>query len=134
MHKIDRPDVVWIFGPEADDRCIMMIEPFAFLMAPGKLQALFTPYPLNLFVVHLPAFCLQQFANLAISITAILFCQTDKSQAQLATPSPLVEFYKIDSLVLRGKDMEQLQLLTRPISWRITLSYGSFPHRRCNRR
>ena len=83
MDKVDRPDVVWILGPEADDRRIVMIEPFAFLMAPGKLQALFTPYPFNFFVVHVPAFCLQQLANLAISIAAILFCQTDKSQAQL---------------------------------------------------
>ncbi len=83
MHKVDGPDVVWVLWPEADDRRIVMIEPLALLMVFGKLQALFAPYPFNLFVIYSPAFRLQQLAYLSIAVSAILFCQTNKSQAQL---------------------------------------------------
>lgn len=74
MHKVNRPDVVGILGPEADDRGVVVIEPFALLMTLGQLQALFAPEPFNLFVIDVPAFRLQQLADLAVAVAAILFC------------------------------------------------------------
>ena len=37
VHKIDRPDVVWGMGPEADDRGIVVVKPLTTLMAFGEL-------------------------------------------------------------------------------------------------
>jgi hypothetical protein len=37
VNKIDRPDVVWGMGPEADDRGIVVVKALAALMAFGKL-------------------------------------------------------------------------------------------------
>ena len=43
MHKIDRPDVVGMCGPQADDRAILVIEPPSLLVAMGQLQSFFAP-------------------------------------------------------------------------------------------
>ena len=51
-------------------------------MAMGQLQAFLTPDPLHLLVIDLPAFELQKPGDLAVAITAILFCQPDQGQAQ----------------------------------------------------
>lgn len=59
-----------------------MIEPFPPLVALRKLQAFFLPETLNLLVVHPPAFDPQKLRNLAVSVTAILFCQTDHGKPQ----------------------------------------------------
>ena len=37
VNKIDRPDVVWGMGPEADDRGIVVVKPLTTLMAFGEL-------------------------------------------------------------------------------------------------
>jgi hypothetical protein len=57
----------------------MVVEPLATLMASGKLQTLFPPYPLDLLVVDQEAFSLQKLMDLAISISAILLGQPDYS-------------------------------------------------------
>ncbi len=79
MDKINRPDMVRIIGPQPDNRGIMVVEPLATLMASGKLQTLFPPYPLDLLVVDQEAFSLQKLMDLAISISAILLGQPDHS-------------------------------------------------------
>ena len=79
MDKINRPDMVRIIGPQPDNRGIMVVEPLATLMASGKLQTLFPPYPLDLLVVDQEAFSLQKLMDLAISISAILLGQPDYS-------------------------------------------------------
>jgi hypothetical protein len=56
-----------------------VVEPLATLMASGKLQTLFPPYPLDLLVVDQEAFSLQKLMDLAISISAILLGQPDYS-------------------------------------------------------
>ncbi len=61
---------------------ILVIEPFALLMALGKLQPFLTPYPLYLLVINVPAFNREQLGNLAIAIAAILFGQLDQGQSQ----------------------------------------------------
>ena len=43
VHKINRPDVIWVFRPQTDDRSIVMIEPLALAMTLRELQTLFTP-------------------------------------------------------------------------------------------
>lgn len=45
-----------------------------------QLQAFFTPDPLNLLVIDGKAFRPQKFADLAITVAAILFGQPDQSQ------------------------------------------------------
>jgi hypothetical protein len=79
MDKINRPDMVRIIGPQPDNLGIMVVEPLATLMASGKLQTLFPPYPLDLLVVDQEAFSLQKLMDLAISISAILLGQPDHS-------------------------------------------------------
>ena len=37
VDEVDRPDVVWGMGPEADDRSIMVVKALATLMAFGEL-------------------------------------------------------------------------------------------------
>lgn len=71
--------MVRIIGPQPDNRGIMVVEPLATLMASGKLQTLFPPYPLDLLVVDQEAFSLQKLMDLAISISAILLGQPDYS-------------------------------------------------------
>lgn len=71
--------MVRVIGPQPDNRGIMVVEPLATLMASGKLQTLFPPYPLDLLVVDQEAFSLQKLMDLAISISAILLGQPDYS-------------------------------------------------------
>ena len=47
MHEVDAPDMVLVLWSEADDRTILVVEPFAFLMALWELQAFLTPEPLD---------------------------------------------------------------------------------------
>lgn len=43
MNKIDIPDVVTIFGSQADDGAVLVIKAFALLMTLRQLQAFFIP-------------------------------------------------------------------------------------------
>jgi len=47
-----------------------------------QLKAFFAPDPLNLLVVHLPAFDTQQFRYLAIAVAPILLRQPDQGEPQ----------------------------------------------------
>ena len=82
MNKIDAPDVAGIFGPQADHRSIMMIQPFAFLMPVGLLQTFFIPKALYFLVVYPPTLHAQQLTNLTIAILPILLGQPDQCKAQ----------------------------------------------------
>ena len=59
-----------------------MVETAALLVALRQLQAFFTPEPLDLLVIDLPAFEPQQLGDFSIAIAAILFGQPDQRQAQ----------------------------------------------------
>ena len=43
MHTVDRPDVVGMCGPQADDRASLVIEPPSLLVATRQLQSFFAP-------------------------------------------------------------------------------------------
>ena len=60
-----------------------MIEPFAFLMPLWELQPFFTPYPLDLLVIDVPAFDPQKFSDLTITVAPIPFRQTYESQPKI---------------------------------------------------
>ena len=69
-------------GPRPDDRAVLVIEPPALLMTLRQLEPLFAPGPLNLLVVHRPAFDTQQRRNLAIAVAPVLLRQPDQIQPQ----------------------------------------------------
>jgi len=58
----------------------VVIKPPAAFVPMRQLQAFFTPDPLNLLVIDGKAFRPQKFADLAITVAAILFGQPDQSQ------------------------------------------------------
>ena len=80
MDKINAPDVVGMSRPQPDDGAVLVIEPFAPLVALRQLKAFFTPKALHFLVVHMPAFDLQQMRDLAVAIAPILLGQPDQSQ------------------------------------------------------
>ena len=59
-----------------------MVQTPALLVAFRQLKSLFAPDPLNLLVVHLPAFDTQQLRYLAIAVTTVLLRQPDQRQPQ----------------------------------------------------
>ena len=61
---------------------LFVIEPSALSVPLRQLKALFAPDPLNLLVVHHPAFDMQQLGNLAIAVAPILLRQPDQRQPQ----------------------------------------------------
>ena len=73
MNEVNRPDMVGILRPEADDRAIFVIKPLPLLVTVWKLQSFFTPDALYFLVIDLPAFNAKKFCNLAIPISTILF-------------------------------------------------------------
>jgi hypothetical protein len=46
VDEVDRPDVVGIQRPQANDRCVVMIEPLAAFVPLRQLQAFLAPDPL----------------------------------------------------------------------------------------
>ena len=58
----------------------MVIEALALLVPLRQLQAFLTPYPRNFLVIDRPALGPQKFADLPISVAAILFGQPDQGQ------------------------------------------------------
>ena len=82
MYEVDAPDMVGMGWPQPDDRSILVIEPPALLVPLRQLKSLFAPDPLNLLVVHPPAFDAQQLRYLAIAVAAVLLRQPDQSQPQ----------------------------------------------------
>ena len=77
MNKVDAPDVIGILRPQADNRTVFVIEPFALFVTLRQLQTFLTPDPLNPLVIDVPALDLQQLCNLAITVPAILLGQSD---------------------------------------------------------
>ena len=59
-----------------------MIEPFAPLVAQRKLQTFLPPEPLDLLVIDLPAFNMEQLSDLAVAKPAVLLRQPDQSPPQ----------------------------------------------------
>ena len=82
VHEVDGPDVIGMGRAQPDDRAVLVIEPSALSVPLRQLKALFAPDPLNLLVVHLPAFDMQQLGNLAIAVAPILLRQPDQRQPQ----------------------------------------------------
>ena len=82
MHEVDAPDVVRMGRPQPDDRAVLVVEPTALLMTLRQLKPLFAPDPLNLLVVHLPAFDTQQFRYLAIAVAPISLRQPDQGEPE----------------------------------------------------
>ena len=82
MHEVDAPDVVRMGWPQPDDRTVLVVQTPALLVAFRQLKSLFAPDPLNLLVVHLPAFDTQQLRYLAIAVTTVLLRQPDQRQPQ----------------------------------------------------
>ena len=74
--------MVRILRPEADNRAVLMIKPFALPVAFGELQSFLAPDALHFLVIDLPAFNVKEFSNLAIPISTILFVETDQGQTQ----------------------------------------------------
>ena len=82
MHEVDAPDVVRMGRPQPDDRAVLVVEPTALLMTLRQLKPLFAPDPLNLLVVHLPAFDTQQFRYLAVAVASVLLGQPDQGEPE----------------------------------------------------
>ena len=82
MHEVDAPDVVRMGRPQPNDRAVLVVEPTALLMTLRQLKPLFAPDPLNLLVVHLPAFDTQQFRYLAIAVAPISLRQPDQGEPE----------------------------------------------------
>ena len=82
MHEVDGPDVIGMVRAQPNDRAVLVIETSALSLPLRQLKALFAPDPLNLLVVSLPAFDMQQLGNLAIAVELILLRQPDQRQPQ----------------------------------------------------
>ena len=82
VYEVDAPDMVGMGRPQPYDRSILVVEPTALFMTLRQLKAFFAPDPLNLLVVHLPAFDTQQFRYLAIAVAPILLRQPDQGEPQ----------------------------------------------------
>ena len=82
VHEVDGPDVIGMGRAQPDDQAVLVIELSALSMPPRQRKALFAQDPLNLLVVHLPAFDMQQLGNLTIAVAPILLRQPDKRQPQ----------------------------------------------------
>ena len=72
MHKVDRPNMVGMGGPQPDDGAVFVIKPFALLVPTRQLQTLLTPEALDPLVVNPPAFYAQQGCDFPIAIPPIL--------------------------------------------------------------
>ncbi|MEM6758507.1 MAG: hypothetical protein AAF601_03410 [Pseudomonadota bacterium] len=81
MHKIDAPDVIGILRSEPDDRAVLAVQPFAFLVSLWGLQAFFA-HSFDLFMIDCPAFDTQQLGDLAVALAPVLFGQPDHCQTQ----------------------------------------------------
>ena len=75
--------MVGVLRPKADDRRIVVIEALSAFVSVRQLQAFFTPYPLDFLVIDGPALGPQKFADLAITVAAILLGQPDQGQTQV---------------------------------------------------
>ena len=82
VDEVNRPDVVGVMRSEANDRSIVVVEPFALLVPMRQLQPLFAPQTLYLLVVCAPACRAQKLRDLAVSIAAILLGQSDESEPE----------------------------------------------------
>ena len=82
VHEVDGPDVIGMGRAQPDDQAVLVIEPSALSVPLRQQKALFAPGPLNLLVVYLPAFNMQQLGNLAIAVAPILLRQPDQCQPQ----------------------------------------------------
>ena len=72
MDEVYRPDMIGVLGSQTDNRSIVMIEPLAALLPVRQLQAFLTPDPRNFLVIDRSALSPQKFADLPISVVAIL--------------------------------------------------------------
>jgi len=80
VNKINAPDMVRMFGSQADDRAVLVIQAFAFLVTLGKLQPLLTPDPLHFLVIDPPAFYTQKSRYLAITVPTIFLGKPNECQ------------------------------------------------------
>lgn len=80
MDEVDAPDVVGVLRSQPDDRAVLVIKPFAFLVAGRKLKAFFAPQALNFLVIDVPAFDLKKLCYLPISISSVLLGEADQRQ------------------------------------------------------
>lgn len=83
VDEVDRPDMVRVLRPQADNRCIVVIKPLAAFVPMRQLQAFLAPDSLDLLVIDGPAFGSQELADLAVAVAAILFGKTDQGQPQV---------------------------------------------------
>ena len=82
VYSIWIPDVVRMGRSQPNDRAVLVVETPAFLVSLRQLKAFFAPDPLNLLVVHLPAFDTQQFRYLAIAVAPISLRQPDQGEPE----------------------------------------------------
>ena len=116
VHEVDGPDVVRMGRPQPDDRAVLVIEPSALLVTLRKLQSLFAPETFPLLVIYLPALDAQQFGNLAIAVTPILFGQPDQSQPQsivVLGSRPVLQGASRQADYPAGLPLRRRELLTR---------------------
>ena len=83
VNEVNAPNMVRILRPQADDRAVFVVKPFAPLVAMRQLKTFLPPQPFDLLVVDRPALDTKKMGDLAISVTAILLGQPDQGQAQL---------------------------------------------------
>ena len=102
---------------QPDDRAVLVVEPSALSVSLRQLKPLFTPDPLNLLVVHLPAFDTQQLGNLAIAVATVLLRQPDQSE-----PESLVISISLCRLVLQGASRQADQPACPPLRRRELLA------------
>src|SRR5210317_1862995 len=55
VNKIYCPYVIGIFRTQPNNRCILVIKPFALFVTGWKLQAFFAPQPLDFLVINVPS-------------------------------------------------------------------------------
>jgi hypothetical protein len=77
MHEVIRPDMVAIFGPEANTRAIVEPKPSFLRLFHGHFEPLTSPQALNTLVVHQPTCIPQQSRNPTIAVATILAGQLD---------------------------------------------------------
>ena len=72
VHKVMRPDMVAILGPEPNTRTIVQSEPYLLWLFHWYFKRFTSPQTLDTFGVHPPACISQQGRNPAIPISTIL--------------------------------------------------------------
>ena len=82
VNEIHTPYMILVLRAQANDRCVLMVEAFPFLVPLWQLQPFFPPQSLNFLVIDLPALDPKKGSNLAIAIAAILLGEPDQCQAK----------------------------------------------------